>query len=162
MSIKINQMIYHVIFILCVKLLTVTSGEILTSRETSTRPGSGISPGSKHSNTSMLQLNTTKVVEAILVSIGNVTERIPTSKLRGGGTDFVIEGSGEGGGGLGDRDGGESGGRADDGSEDSTLHFTLLIGYIEWVSLVVGTLVNSQSAMGKRTLPFTQVLQCIC
>jgi hypothetical protein len=49
----------------------MSSGEILASRETSTRPGSGISPGGELSDTSVLKLNVTETVETGLVSIGD-------------------------------------------------------------------------------------------
>mmetsp|Transcript_32227 Transcript_32227/g.67785 ORF Transcript_32227/g.67785 Transcript_32227/m.67785 type:complete len:271 (-) Transcript_32227:67-879(-) len=100
----------------------MTSGEILTSRETSSRPSSGISPGSKHGNAAVLKLDTTEVVETLLVAISDVTEGIPASELWGGGTDFVIEGSVKGRGGLGHGSGGEGGGAGKEGSEEGKFH----------------------------------------
>mmetsp|Transcript_12903 Transcript_12903/g.27867 ORF Transcript_12903/g.27867 Transcript_12903/m.27867 type:complete len:233 (-) Transcript_12903:53-751(-) len=100
----------------------VTSGKILAARETGTRPGGGVSPRRKHGNTAVLELNTTEVIEALLVAISDVSKGIPAAKLGGGGSDFVVEGAVQGRGGLGHGGGGESGGRADDGGDDGRLH----------------------------------------
>lgn len=100
----------------------MSSREILTSRETSTRPGSSISPGSKHGNTSMLKLNTTKAIKASLVTIGYETEGIPASEFGRCSSNFVVEGTIEGGRGLAGLDGGKGGSAGDEGGEDGGLH----------------------------------------
>mmetsp|Transcript_1746 Transcript_1746/g.2816 ORF Transcript_1746/g.2816 Transcript_1746/m.2816 type:complete len:204 (-) Transcript_1746:27-638(-) len=100
----------------------VSSNLILTSREASARPGSSISPGSKHSNTSMLQFHTTKTVETALVTIGHETEGIPASEFGRCSSDFAVEGGVEGGRCLAGLGRGKGGGAGDEGGEDSGLH----------------------------------------
>ena len=104
------------------KKLTVSSGNILTSRETSTRPGSSISPGSKHGNTSMLKLNTTKTIETSLITIGYETEWVPAPKFGGGGSNFIIEGTVKGSGCLSSLGLGKGGSAGDEGGKDGGLH----------------------------------------
>jgi len=67
----------------------------------------------------MLQLNTTKTIETLLVTIGYETEGIPASKLSGSSSNFVVEGGVEGGGGLAGLGGGKGGGAGDEGGKDS-------------------------------------------
>jgi len=104
----------------------MTSREILTARETCSRPRGGISPSGKHGNTSMLQLHTTKMIESLLVTIGNVAQWIPASEFGGGGTDFIIEGTVECGGGSGSLAVGGGGGKGasagEEGGEECELH----------------------------------------
>ena len=102
--------------------LTMTSGEILTAGETSTTPSGGKSPRRKHGDTTVLEFDATEMIEAFLVAIRDVTKGVPAAKLGGGGSDFVVEGSVEGSGGLGNGSGGEGGGRADKSSDDSRFH----------------------------------------
>mmetsp|Transcript_25349 Transcript_25349/g.39792 ORF Transcript_25349/g.39792 Transcript_25349/m.39792 type:complete len:226 (+) Transcript_25349:226-903(+) len=100
----------------------VSSNGILASREASARPGSGKSPGSKHSNTSMLQFNSTKTVETFLVTIGHETEGIPASKFGGCSSNFAVESGVEGGRCLSGLGGGKGGSAGDEGGKDSGLH----------------------------------------
>ena len=51
-------------------------GDVLSSRETNTCVGNEVSSDGKHGNTAVLQLNPTKTVEVVLVSIGNHSQGI--------------------------------------------------------------------------------------
>ena len=70
----------------------------------------------------MLQFDVTETIEGLLFAVGDEAERIPASKFGGGGTDFGVEGSREGGGGLAGLSGGEGGSAGDEGGDDSGLH----------------------------------------
>ena len=75
---------------------------------------------SKHSNTSVLDLNQSKAIELFLVAIFDKTEGVEESKRRLG-SKLALEGvQGSGGGGL--LGGSESSGRGDKGGKDGGLH----------------------------------------
>ena len=79
-----------------------------------------VSDNTKHTDTSVLDLDISEAVELLLVTISDKAEGIEEAK-RGLGTELTFEGvEGRGGGLLGGR--GESGGRGDEGGEDSGLH----------------------------------------
>ena len=83
--------------------------------------GDNLSKEGKLSNTSVLDLNVTETVETFLGNISREhTEGIEESKW-GLGAKLILEGV-DGSGGLGHGGRGESGGRADDSSDDSRLH----------------------------------------
>ena len=92
----------------------VTAGEVSTSGETVVvAPGGGISEGSQHGNTAVLDLNLAETIETGLVAILHKVQRVPAdgTVTEVGGTDFIVEGrdSGRDAAGLG---GGKGGGRA--------------------------------------------------
>ena len=90
------------------------------SRKTNTGGGHNVSKDGELGDTSVLELNVTEAVEALLVGIGEHTEGIEESERRLG-TDLALEGLEGGlGGNLGGR--GEGGGRGDEGGGDSGLH----------------------------------------
>ena len=82
--------------------------------------GDKVSDNGKHGDTSVLDLDVTKTVELLLVSISNKSEGIEESKRRLG-SKLILEGlQGGGGGGLLGR--GESRGGGDKGGKDGGLH----------------------------------------
>ena len=82
--------------------------------------GHNLSKESKLIDTSVLDLHVTEAVETLLGDIfGEHAEGIKEAE-RGLSTKLVLEGA-DGRGGLGHRGRGESGGRADKGSDDSRL-----------------------------------------
>jgi len=91
------------------------------ARKADARPGGQVSKEGKLADTSVLDLNTTEAVEAVLVSILEEAKRIEESKRRLN-TKFALESHVEGGGGslLGNR--GEGGGRAGKEGRDGELH----------------------------------------
>mmetsp|Transcript_28414 Transcript_28414/g.53136 ORF Transcript_28414/g.53136 Transcript_28414/m.53136 type:complete len:222 (-) Transcript_28414:34-699(-) len=96
--------------------------DVLGARETNSGVGGEVSNNGKHGNTAVLELNPTKAVEVLLVSISDASEGVEEAK-RGLGTKLAGEISVEGGvGGLGNRGGSECSGRAGKGSEDDKLH----------------------------------------
>jgi len=91
------------------------------SRKTNSGGGDNVSKDSQLGDTSVLKLDVTKAVEALLVSIIEHTERIEESK-RSLGTDLSLESlNGSLGGGLGSR--GEGGGGGDKGGGDGDYFF---------------------------------------
>ena len=83
--------------------------------------GHNLAQEGKLSDTSVLDLDVSEAVEALLGAVtGEHTEWIEESKRRLG-TKLILEG-GQRGGGLGDGAGGKGGGRADEGSEERELH----------------------------------------
>ncbi|KAL7466190.1 hypothetical protein ACHAXS_006486, partial [Conticribra weissflogii] len=82
--------------------------------------GDDVSEEGKLCDTSVLDLNITEAVEALLVGIIEKSKGIEESE-RGLGTELGLEGL-KGGGGLSGLGRGEGGSRAEDGSEDSELH----------------------------------------
>jgi len=87
--------------------------------------GNDVSKESKLSNTSVLDLDVTEAVEALLISIIEESKGVEESK-RGLGTELRLEGV-KGGSGLSGLGGGESGGRAEEGGEDSELHLEVAL-----------------------------------
>ncbi len=85
--------------------------------------GDDLSQESKLSDTSVLDLNVSKAVEALLVGTIEQAEGVEESK-GGLGTELVLEGR-EGGGGLANLSGGEGSGRAGKSSEGNNLHHIL-------------------------------------
>mmetsp|Transcript_26703 Transcript_26703/g.57414 ORF Transcript_26703/g.57414 Transcript_26703/m.57414 type:complete len:152 (-) Transcript_26703:51-506(-) len=97
------------------------SGVVNVSGKVESTTGHDLSQESKLTDTSVLDLDVTKAVETFLGDVsGEKAEGIEESK-RSLGTKLVLEGA-DGRGGLGHRGRGESGGRADKGSDDSRLH----------------------------------------
>ena len=90
----------------------VSGGEILAAGEARSGPGCGIPPGREHGDAAVLQLDPAKVIEALLVAIGDVSEGVPAPELGGGGADLGVERAVEGGGGGGPVGGGGEGGGA--------------------------------------------------
>ena len=98
------------------------SGVVDVSGKVESGTGDDLSEEGKLSNTSVLDLYVTETVETLLGDIsGEHAEGIEESK-RGLGAKLILEGV-QGGGGLGDGGRGESGGRADEGSDDGRLHY---------------------------------------
>jgi hypothetical protein len=95
------------------------------SGKTDTSTGGDLAKEGKLGDTSVLELNVTETVETLLVGIIKQSQRIEETKRRLG-TKLVLEGV-KGGGGLAGLGRGESGGRADDGSEDGRLHCLILV-----------------------------------
>ena len=93
-------------------------------RDSSRKSDSGfldeVSNNSKHSNTSVLDLNESETIEVGFIAIGDKSEGIVESKRRLG-TELVLEGL-HGGGGSGLLGGGESSGGGDKGKGDDRLH----------------------------------------
>jgi len=82
--------------------------------------GSDLSKEGKLTDTSVLDLNITETIEAALSSLIEQSQGIEEAKRRLG-TKLILEGVQGGGGGL-VLGRGESGGRADKGSDDGRLH----------------------------------------
>ena len=103
----------------------MTGREILTARETCSRPRSGISPSGEHGNTSVLELYSAEVIESLLIAVGHVAQRIPASEFGRGGANFIVKGSVECGG-FGFDGGGRWGKGAsaagEEGGEECELH----------------------------------------
>mmetsp|Transcript_21255 Transcript_21255/g.36283 ORF Transcript_21255/g.36283 Transcript_21255/m.36283 type:complete len:260 (-) Transcript_21255:3-782(-) len=99
------------------------SGVVNVTREVDSGGVDEVSDNSKHTDTSVLDLDVTETVELLLVTIGNKSERIEESKRRLG-SELVFEGLDGGGlGGLLGR--GEGGGSGEEGGEDGKLHLNL-------------------------------------
>ena len=97
------------------------SGVVDVSGKVESGTGDDLSEEGKLSDTSVLDLDVTETVETLLGDIsGEHAEGIEESE-RGLGAKLILEGV-QGGGGLGDGGRGESGGRADEGSDDGRLH----------------------------------------
>jgi len=96
------------------------SGVVNVSGKVDSGTGNDVSKESKLSNTSVLDLDVTEAVEALLISIIEESKGVEESK-RGLGTELRLEGV-ECSGGLSGLGGREGGGRAEEGSEDSELH----------------------------------------
>jgi hypothetical protein len=96
------------------------SGVVNVSRKTDSSTGGDLSKEGKLGDAAVLELDVTETVEALLVGIIEQSQRIEEAKRRLS-TKLVLEGV-EGGGGLAGLGGGESGGRADKGSDDGRLH----------------------------------------
>ena len=97
------------------------SGVVNASGEVDSGTGDDLAKEGKLSDTSVLDLNVTEAVETLLGAVsGEHAEGIEESKRRLD-TKLVLEGV-EGGGGLAGLGRGESGGRADKGSDDGRLH----------------------------------------
>ena len=97
------------------------SGVVNVSGEVDSGTGNDLAKEGKLSDTSVLDLNVTEAVETLLGAVsGEHAEGIEESKRRLD-TKLVLEGV-EGGGGLAGLGRGESGGRADKGSDDGRLH----------------------------------------
>ena len=82
-----------------------------------------VSDNSKHADTSVLDLDVTKTVELVLVTVGNNAKRVEESK-RSLGTKLVFEchvGGDRSSGGI--LSGSKGGGSGDEGGKDSRLHF---------------------------------------
>ena len=98
------------------------SGVVDGSGKVDSGTGHNLSKEGKLSNTSVLDLNVTETVEALLGAVsGEHAEGIEESKRRLG-SKFVLEGI-EGGGGLGYLGWGKGGGAGDEGGNDGRLHF---------------------------------------
>mmetsp|Transcript_13043 Transcript_13043/g.18682 ORF Transcript_13043/g.18682 Transcript_13043/m.18682 type:complete len:218 (+) Transcript_13043:132-785(+) len=97
------------------------SGVVNVSWKTDSGTGGDLSEEGKLGDTSVLELDVTETVETLLVGIIEQSQRIEEAKRRLS-TKLVLEGV-EGGGGLAGLGRGESGGRADKGSDDGRLHF---------------------------------------
>ena len=97
------------------------SGVVDVSGEVDSGAGDDLTQEGKLSDTSVLDLNVTETVEALLGAVsGEHAEGIEESK-RGLGTELILEGV-EGGGGLANLGRGEGGGRGDGSGEDDGLH----------------------------------------
>ena len=73
----------------------VTAGEVSTSGETVVvAPSGGISEGSQHGNTAVLDLNLAKAIETGLVAILHKVQRVPAdgTVTEVGGTDLTVKG----------------------------------------------------------------------
>jgi hypothetical protein len=90
------------------------------SRKTNSSTGGDLSKEGKLGDTAVLELDVTETVEALLVGIIEQSQRIEEAKRRLS-TKLVLEGVEGGGGGL-VLGRGESGDRADKGSDDGRLH----------------------------------------
>ena len=102
------------------------SGVVDVSGEVDTSTGDDVTQESKLSNTSVLDLNVTETVETFLGAVsGEHAEGIEESKRRLD-TKLILESVQGGGGGL-VLGRGESGGRADKGSDDGRLHVEILL-----------------------------------
>jgi hypothetical protein len=88
------------------------------TRETDSGLSDKVSNDGKHADTSMLDLNVTKTIELLLVSISDQSEGIKEAKRRLG-TEFVLEGHLESRGGLASLGRGECGGTGEQGGENS-------------------------------------------
>jgi hypothetical protein len=91
------------------------------SRKVDSGAGDDLSEEGKLTDASVLDLDVTKAVEAFLVFTRKLSEGIEESK-RGLGTEFALEGHGEGAGLDGLLRGGESGGGGNKGGDDGGLH----------------------------------------
>ena len=95
------------------------------SRKVESSSGGDLSEEGKHTDTSVLDLDVSEIVESFLVDITvEESEGIEESK-RGLGTELVLEGL-DGGGGSSLLDRGESSGGGDEGGEDGRFHFEIL------------------------------------
>jgi hypothetical protein len=83
--------------------------------------GHNLSEEGKLTDTSVLDLDVTKTVECLLVSIGDKSERIEESK-RSLGTELVFEGHVGGNRSLGDLGRRKGGGTSDHGGNNSKFH----------------------------------------
>jgi hypothetical protein len=99
------------------------SGVVDVSGKVDSCSGGDLSKECKHTDTSVLDLDVTKAVETIFLDIsGEKSEGVEESK-RGLGTELVLKGRSQSGGGSLLRSRGESGGRSQKGSEDGEFHF---------------------------------------
>ena len=96
------------------------SGVVNVSGKTDSGTGGDLAKEGKLRDTAVLKLDVTETVETLLVGIIEQSQRIEEAERRLG-TKLVLE-SVEGGGGLASLGRGESGGRADKGSDDGRLH----------------------------------------
>ena len=100
------------------------SGLIDGSRKVESGTGDDVSEESQHTNTSVLDLNVSKTIESVLVSVGNKSKRIEKTERRLG-TKSIFESAQGGAGGL-LLGRGESSGGGDEGGKDGGLHGYLL------------------------------------
>ncbi len=98
------------------------SGVVDRSGEVDSGTGHDLSEEGKHADTSMLDLDVTKTVEALLGAVTREHSEGVEESERGLGAKLVLEGT-ELGGGLAGLGRGEGGGRAKEGGENGELHF---------------------------------------
>ncbi len=106
------------------------SGLIDGSRKVESGTGDDVSEESQHTNTSVLDLDVSKTIESVLVSVGNQSQRIEKTKRRLG-TKSIFESAQGGAGGL-LLSRGESSSGGDEGGKDGGLH-----GYLLCIGVVV-------------------------
>jgi hypothetical protein len=98
------------------------SGVVDRSGEVDSGTGHDLSEEGKHADTSMLDLDVTKTVEALLGAVTREHSEGVEESEWGLGAKLVLEGT-ELGGGLAGLGRGEGGGRAEEGGENGELHF---------------------------------------
>lgn len=69
----------------------MSSGEIFTAGESSTRPGGGVSPSGELGDAAVFEFDVAETIEAFAVSVGDEAEGIPAAEFGGGCADFVVE-----------------------------------------------------------------------
>jgi hypothetical protein len=99
------------------------SGVVDVSGKVDSGAGGDLAKEGKHTDTSVLDLDVTKAVEAFFLNISiEKSEGIEESE-RSLGTELVLEGRSQSGGGSLLHGRGESSGRSQEGCEDGELHF---------------------------------------
>ena len=128
------------------KIRELGSGVVNVSWKVDSGGVDQVSDNTKHTDTSVLDLDVSKTVELLLVAIGNNSKRIEESKRRLG-TKGLLEGV-QGGGGGGLLGGGESRGGGDKGGKDGSLH------------LVISSLTKNCGTLDGRHLPMRILRIC--
>mmetsp|Transcript_12198 Transcript_12198/g.26567 ORF Transcript_12198/g.26567 Transcript_12198/m.26567 type:complete len:220 (-) Transcript_12198:34-693(-) len=100
---------------------------VSSSWETNSSIGDEVSNNGKHGNAAVLDLNPTKAIEVVLVTVSDASEGIEESKGSLGAKLLGEIGAEFGAVDLGDRGGGECGGRTGEGSEDGKLHHCVVL-----------------------------------